>query len=150
MLRELKKKFRVDASNKKSRRLGELGLSNLITKNISESDLVKLERLAKLPNKTSKSIAELRKIDNNWPRSEILYPLIRSEPIVDEEKHFIESNNEIINKANEARLLLHKTSSFISKNKRCSIRKRLNEIENTKKIDRKLKSALLKELNSII
>ena len=150
MLRELKKKFRVDASNKKSRRLGELGLSNLITKNISESDLVKLERLAKLPNKTSKSIAELRKIDNNWPRSEILYPLIRSEPIVDEEKHFIESNNEIINKANESRLLLHKTSSFISKNKRCSIRKRLNEIENTKKIDRKLKSALLKELNSII
>ena len=133
MLRELKKKFRVDASNKKSRRLGELGLSNLITKNISESDLVKLERLAKLPNKTSKSIAELRKIDNNWPRSEILYPLIRSEPIVDEEKHFIESNNEIINKANESRLLLHKTSSFISKNKRCSIRKRLNEIENTKK-----------------
>ena len=133
MLRELKKKFRVDASNKKSRRLGELGLNNLITKNISESDLVKLERLAKLPNKTSKSIAELRKIDNNWPRSEILYPLIRSEPIVDEEKHFIESNNEIINKANESRLLLHKTSSFISKNKRCSIRKRLNEIENTKK-----------------
>ena len=133
MLRELKKKFRVDASNKKSRRLGELGLSNLITKNISESDLVKLERLAKLPNKTSKSIAELRKIDNNWPRSEILYPLIRSEPIVDEEKHFIESNNEIIDKANESRLLLHKTSSFISKNKRCSIRKRLNEIENTKK-----------------
>ena len=133
MLRELKKKFRVDASNKKSRRLGELGLSNLITKNISESDLVKLERLAKLPNKTSKSIAELRKIDNNWSRSEILYPLIRSEPIVDEEKHFIESNNEIINKANESRLLLHKTSSFISKNKRCSIRKRLNEIENTKK-----------------
>ena len=133
VLRELKKNFRVDASNKISRRLSELGLSNLITKNISESDLVKLERLAKFPNKTLKSIAKLRNINNDWSRSEILYALIRSEPIVDEEKHFIESNNEIINKANEARLLLHKTSSFISKNKRSSIRKRLNEIENTKK-----------------
>ena len=32
VLRELKKNFRVDASNKISRRLSELGLSNLITK----------------------------------------------------------------------------------------------------------------------
>ena len=44
LLRELKKKFRIDASNKRSRRLNELGLGNLITKSISESDLVKLER----------------------------------------------------------------------------------------------------------
>ena len=85
VLRELKKTFGIDASNKISSRLSEFGLGNLITKNISESDLVRLERLAKLPNKTLKSIAELRNINNNLPRSEMLYTLIRSEPIVNEE-----------------------------------------------------------------
>ena len=80
----------------------------------------------------------------------MLYTLTRSEPIVNEEKHFIESNNEIINNVNEARLLLHKTSSYVSRNKQSKIRKRLYEIKNTKKVDRKFKSALLKELNSII
>ena len=107
VLRELKKNFRIDAWNKIIRRLSELGLSNLITKNISESDLVNLERLAKFPNKTLKSIAKLRNINNNWSRSEILYALIRSEPIVDEEKHFIESNTEIINKANDYYCIKH-------------------------------------------
>ena len=68
---------------------------------------MKLERLAKFPNKTLKSIAKLRNINNNWSRSEILYALIRSEPIVDEEKHFIESNNEIINKANDYYCIKH-------------------------------------------
>ena len=51
----------------------------------------------------------------------MLYALIRSEPIVNEEKHFIESNNEIINKVNEARLLLHKKSSYVPRNKQREI-----------------------------
>ena len=55
-----------------------------------------------------------------------------------------------MNKVSGVRLLLLKTSSYLPKNKRSKIRKRLYEIENTKKVDRKLKSALLKELNSII
>ena len=150
VLIDLKKKFRIDASDKISKRLSELELGNLITKNISKSVLVKFERLANLPNKTLKRIAELTNINDNLPRSEMLYALIRSEHIVNEEKHFIESNNEIINKVNEARLLLYKTSSYISKNKQGKIRKGLYEIKNTKKVNRKFKSALLKELNSII
>ena len=150
VLRELNKKFRIDASNKIARRLSELELGKLINKNISESDLVNLKILATLPVETLKSIAELRNINTNLPKSEMLYALIRSEPIVGEEKYFIEGNDEIINKVSEARLLLLKTSSYLPKNKRSKIRKILYEIENTKKVDRKLKRALLKELNSII
>ena len=52
MLRELKNKYRIDASNKIAKRLSELRLGKLINKNISESDLVKLERLVTLPIKT--------------------------------------------------------------------------------------------------
>ena len=150
VLRELNKKFRIDASNKIARRLSELELGKLINKNISESDLVNLKILATLPVETLKSIAELRNINTNLPKSEMLYALIRSEPIVGEEKYFIEGNDEIINKVSETRLLLLKTSSYLPKNKRNKIRKRLYEIGNIKEIDRKFKNPLLNELNSII
>ena len=86
VLRELNKKFPINASNKIARRLSELELGKLTNKNISEQDLVKLERLATLPDKTLKSIAELRTISTNLPKSEVLYALIRSEPVVSEEK----------------------------------------------------------------
>ena len=87
---------------------------------------------------------------NSLPKSEVLSALIRSEPVVSEEKYFIEGNDEIINTVSEARLLLLKTSSYLPKNKRSKVRKRLYETGNTKKVDRKLKSPLLKELISII
>ena len=150
MLRELKNKYRIDALNKIAKRLRELRLSSLTTKNISESDLVKLERLATLPVKTLRDMASLSNINTNLSKSDIIYALIRSELVVDEEKYFIEGNNEIINKVSEARLLLLKTSSYLLRNKRSKIRKRLYEIGNIKKVDRKLKSLLLKEVNSII
>ena len=150
VLRKLKNKYRIDAPNKIAKRLNELRLGKLINKNISESDLVKLERLVTLPVKTLWNIASLRNINTNLSKSDIIYALIRSEPVVGEEKYFIKGNNEIINKFSEARILLLKTSSYLPKNKRSKIRKRLYEIENTKKIERKLKSALLKELNSVI
>ena len=57
VLRELKNKYRTDALNKIAKRLSELRLGKLINKNISESDLVKLERLATLPVKTLRDIA---------------------------------------------------------------------------------------------
>ena len=72
MLRELKNKYRIDALNKMAKRLSELRLGKLINKNISESDLVKLERLVTLPVKTLKSIAELRNINTNLPKSEAI------------------------------------------------------------------------------
>ena len=150
VLRELNKKFRIDALNKLTKRLRELRLGKLINENISESDLVKLERLATLPVKRLRDITSLRNINTNLSKSDLIYALIRSEPVADKEKYFIEGNNEIINKVSEARLLLLKTSSYLPKIKRSKIRKRLYEVENTKKVDRKFKNALLKELNSII
>ena len=121
MLRELKNKYRIDALNKIAKRLRELRLSSLTTKNISESDLVKLERLATLPVKTLRDMASLSNINTNLSKSDIIYALIRSELVVDEEKYFIEGNNEIINKVSEARLLLLKTTSYLPKNKRSKI-----------------------------
>ena len=120
MLRELKNKYRIDALNKIAKILRELRLSSLITKNISENDLVKLERLATLPVKTLWDIASLRNINTNLSKSDIIYALIRSELVVSEEKYFIEGNIEIINKVSEARLLLLKTSSYLPKNKHTS------------------------------
>ena len=119
VLRELKNKYRIDALNKIAKRLSELRLGKLINKNISESDLVKLERLATLPVKTLRDIASLR--NTNLSKSDIIYALIKSEPIVDEGKYFIEGNNEIINKVSEARLLLLKITSYLPKNKRTKI-----------------------------
>ena len=95
MLRELKNKYRIDASNKIAKRLSELRLGKLINK--SESDLVKLERLVTLPIKTWRDIASLRNINTNLSKSDITYALIRSEPVVTERKYFIEGNIEIIN-----------------------------------------------------
>ena len=112
--------------------------------------MIELEKLNNYSTKRLKNIGELRNINNNLSTSEMLHSLIRFGPMVDEEKHFIESNNEIINKVNVARLLLHKTSFHVPKHKQGKIRKRLYEIKNTKKVARKFKSALLKELNSII
>ena len=73
VLRELKNKYRIDASNKIAKRLSELRLGKLINKNISESDLVKLERLVTLPVKTLRDIASLRNINTNLPKSNIIH-----------------------------------------------------------------------------
>ena len=55
-----------------------------------------------------------------------------------------------MNKVSGVRLLLLKTSSYLPKNKRSKIRKRLYEIGNIKEVDRKFKNPMLNELNSII
>ena len=73
VLRELKNKYRIDALNKIAKRLSELRLGKLINKNISESDLVKLERLVTLPVKTLRDIASLRNINTNLSKSNIIH-----------------------------------------------------------------------------
>ena len=82
-------------------------------------------------------------------KGDIIYTLIRSEPIINEKRYIIDSNNEIHNKINNIRLQLIGVSPCINKKKRSNIRKRLYEIQKITKIDRSLKNKLLKELNSI-
>ena len=106
--RELAKrlcKLNIDKINNELKRLR---LSKLMNKNISESDLVKLKRLAVLPVKMLRDIASLRNIDTSLSKSDILYALIRSEPIFNEEKYLNDSDNELVNKVKEARLMCQK------------------------------------------
>ena len=85
----------------------------------------------------------------NCQKFEIIYALIRSEPVISEKKNIIDSNNEIRKKVNDIRLQLFNVSPYFKKNKRGNIRKRLYDIGKMSKIDRKMKNKLLKELNSI-
>ena len=91
--RELAKRLHKLNIDKINNELKRLRLSKLMNKNISESDLVKLKRLAVLPVKMLRDIASLRNIDTSLSKSDILYALIRSEPIVNEEKYFNDINN---------------------------------------------------------
>lgn len=70
-------------------------------------------------------------------KGDIVYALVRSEPVFNEEKYILNDNNEVKNKAIEVRQNLLLTSPFISKKERTKVRKRLYDIKNTKKIDRK-------------
>ena len=116
-------------------------------KNISKSDLVKLERLSVLPVKKLRDIASLRNINTGLSKRDILYALIRSEPLINEEKYLIiiNSDNELKNKVILARVMYQKVSPYLTKEQRIAYRKRLYEIENTQNIGRKLKSKLLEE-----
>ena len=96
-----------------------------------------------------RQIAKLRNISPNLSKSDIIYALIRSEPIINEEKYIFDNVNEVHSKINDVRLQLLNVSPYINKKKRDNIRKRLYEIENTRNIDRKLKNRLLKELESM-
>ena len=96
-----------------------------------------------------RQIAKLRNISTNLSKSDIIYALICSKPIINEEKYIFDNVNEVLSKTNDVRLLLSTVSPYINKKKRDSIRKRLYEIENTRSINRKLKNRLLKELESM-
>ena len=81
-------------------------------------------------------------------KGDIIYALIRSEPIINEKKYIINSNNEIHSKINDIRMQLFAVS-HMNKKEHSNIRKRLYDIQKITKIDRSLKNKLLKELNSI-
>lgn len=130
--------------------LKKLRLAKLANNNISEEDMVYIRRLASIPIKTLRQVAKLRNINENLSKSDITYALIRSAPVIDEEKYIIDSNNNIINKVNKVGLQLMEVSQYIDKERSKVIRKRLNEIRNTQNIDRKIRYRLLKELESIV
>lgn len=130
--------------------LKKLRLAKLANNNISEDDMVYIRRLASIPIKTLRQVAKLRNINENLSKSDITYALIRSAPVIDEEKYIIDSNNNIINKVNKVGLQLMEVSQYIDQERSKAIRKRLNEIRNTQNIDRKIRYRLLKELESIV
>ena len=103
--------------------LKKLRLAKLANNNISEDDMVYIRRLASIPIKTLRQVAKLRNINENLSKSDITYALIRSAPVIDEEKYIIDSNNNIINKVSEVRLQLMEVSQYIDKEWSKAIRK---------------------------
>ena len=78
-----------------------------------------------------------------------IYALIRSDPIINEQKYIFDSNNEIRDKINKIRMQLFDVSPYLNKKDRNDIRKRLYSIGKIQKVDRKSKNKLIKELNSM-
>ena len=94
-------------------------------------------------------IAKLRNINSNMSKKDIIYALIRSEPIINEKKYITVSNNEIHSKINGIKIQPFDVSPYVNKKERNSIRKRLFDIQKMNKINISLKNKLVKELNSI-
>ena len=82
-------------------------------------------------------------------KDDTIYALIRSEPVINEQKRIINYVNEIPSKINDIILQLFTVSPYMNKKAYDNIRKRLYDIRKMTKIDRSLKNKLLKELNSI-
>ena len=87
------------------------------------------------------------------PKQDIIYALICSEPVINEEKYIgylnNNSNNDIHNKINEISMQLFEVSPYMNKNALKNIKKRLHAIQKLTKITRSEKNKILKELNSI-
>ena len=93
----------------------ELIKQKLANNNISESDMINIRQLAALPVKTLRQIAKLRNISQNLSKSDTIYALICSEPIINEQKYIFDSNNEIRSKTSKIRLQLFDVSPYINK-----------------------------------
>ena len=111
--------------------------------------MVNIRQLVALPVITLRQIAKLRNISTNFSKSDTIYALIRSDPIINEQKYIFDSNIEIRNKVNSVRMQLLDVSPYLNKTERSDIRKRLYSIGKIEKIERKLKNKLLKELDSV-
>ena len=87
------------------------------------------------------------------PKKDILYALIHSEPVINEEKYISywnnDSNKDIYNKINEISMQLFEVSPYMNKKALKDIKKRLHAIKRLTKITRSEKNNILKELNSI-
>ena len=140
-----KKKEQIKINNE----LRKLRLAKFPNNNISERHMIYIRQLVALPVKTLQQIAKLRNITTNLSKSDIIYALIRSEPVINEQKYILDSNNEINSRINKIRMQLFNVSPYLNKTDRNDIRKRLYSIGNTQEIDKKLKNKLLKELDSI-
>ena len=84
--------------------LKKLRLAKLANNNVSERDMVNIKQLVALTVKTLREIAKLRNISTNLSKNDTIYALIRSDPIINEQKYIFDSNNEIRDKINEIRM----------------------------------------------
>ena len=140
---ELYKYLQKKEHDKINKELKSLRLAKLANNNISESGMVNIRQLAAMPVKTLRKIGKLRNIDSKMSKSDTIYALIRSEPVINENKLIIDGNNEIRSKINNIRLQLFNVSPYLIKKKRGNIRKRLYDIGKMTKIDRKMKIVYL-------
>ena len=87
--------------------------------NISKRDLANIKKCSAYPLKTLQQIAKVRNINSNMPKKDIIYPLIRSDPVISEEKYISywnnDSNNNIHNKINEISMQLFEVSPYMNK-----------------------------------
>ena len=96
--------------------------------------MVNIRKLVALPVKNLRQIAKLRNISQNLSKKDIIYALICSELIINEQKYIIDSNNDGHNKVNKIRLQLFDISSYINKKRRGDVRKILYDIGKCKKL----------------
>ena len=92
--------------------LKKLRLAKLANNNISERDMVNIKQLVALTVKTLRQIAKLRNISTNLLKNDTIYALIRSDPIINEQKYIFDSNNEIRDKINKIRMQLFDASTY--------------------------------------
>ena len=81
-----------------------------------------------------RKIAKLKNITQNLSKKDIIYELIRSEPIINEQKYIIDSNNGIRNKINKIRLQLFDVSPYINKKNVAILEKDYILLEKYKKL----------------
>ena len=77
--------------------------------------MINIRQLTALPGKTLRQIEKLRNISQNLSKSDTIYALICSEPIINEQKYIFDSNNEIRSKINKIRLQLLDVPQYINK-----------------------------------
>ena len=101
---EIKRYLQKKQQDKINNKLKKLRLAKLANNSMSKSDLVNIKRFNALLIKDLRQIAKLRNINTNLSKRDIIYALIRSEPIINEEKHIFDNVNEEHSKINDVRL----------------------------------------------
>ena len=74
-------------------------------------------------------------------KSNTIYELIRSEPVINEKNYIIHSVNENHSKTNDIRVQLFNVSPYVNKNEKSGIRKRLYDIQKKKKLIQRQKKS---------
>ena len=125
--------------NKINNELKKLKLHKLANiDNISERDLVNIRKCNAYFFKTLHQIAKLRNINTNVSKKDTIYALIRSEPVINEEKYLSylnnDSNKDIVNKINEISMQPFEVSPYMNKKALKDIKKRLHAIKILTKI----------------
>ena len=151
--KELYREIQKRTQNKVNNELKKLKFNNLVQKNIALSDIASMKKLNAYSIDTLQLIAKARNINSNMPKKDLIYALIKSNPVNNEKRYISylnkDTNNNIHNEINKIRMQLFELSSYLNKKARHDIKKRLYDIEKLTKINRSDKNKLLKELNSI-